>query len=287
MKVSEFVAKIGDRELVRQILSYVYDMTLSDVFLLEKIEQDVADKVLCVAEQVQNGIPLAYVVGKTWFYDLPFVVDESVLIPRNDTEVLVESVLKLVYVNHSGFIGVGGCDELSGRILDMCTGSGCVAIAISKNLGKDVKVTAVDISGQALEVAKRNAVLNNVEIEFIQSDLFKKLQGNKYDIIVSNPPYIRTCEIGIEDVAILREPRIALDGGADGLDFYRRLVTEAKDFLVKGGILAVEIGFDQGDDVRKLFEVSGFDQIRVTRDLSGHDRVVLGLYSCKEIIGNM
>ena len=275
MKISDLVKRIGGRELTYEILSYVCDVPITEVFLKYNVSKDEARRVVCVAEEVKKGIPLAYAVGYTWVYGLKFEVDGNVLVPRYDTEILVETVLKKCACNccdgkHEN------AEKLS--ILDMCTGSGCIAIALSKNL-INAKITGSDISEQALKVAKRNAKFNGVaeNIDFIQSDLFENLDGKKFDIIVSNPPYIKTQEIGMHDATILHEPLIALDGGNDGLDFYKRLASQAKDFLNEKGMLAVEIGFDQGEEVSSLFKQNGFQNIELFKDLAGHDRVVCGI----------
>ena len=281
MKVSELFGMIGDRDLVRQILSYVCDMPMSQVFLLEKVELRVAKKALCIAEDVKKGIPLAYAVGKTWFYGLPFVVNYNVLVPRNDTEVLVEVVLDCLRTKRSNpdefqinkNSRVNPSCKLNEYVLDLCTGSGCVAVAVAKNFG--AKVFASDISSKALEVARENAKINNVDIKFMQGDLFEGT-NEKFDVIVSNPPYVRTEDIGIADRTVLHEPRLALDGGEDGLEFYRRIISNAGKYLVELGMLVVEIGFDQGMDIVKLFEKNGFVQVEIKKDLAGNDRVVMG-----------
>jgi release factor glutamine methyltransferase len=189
---------------------------------------------------------------------LEFDVSPHVLIPRQDTEILVEEALKL-------------CEGK--KVLDMCTGSGCIIISIAK-LGKSAGVAAVDISAEALNVAKGNAAKNEVKVEFIESDLFEKVEGD-YDIIVSNPPYIRT-KVMEELMPEVKdhEPVIALDGSKDGLYFYRKITASLKQHLRSGGTILYEIGYDQGEAVRDILKQEGFTDILVKKDLSGLDRVV-------------
>lgn len=206
-------------------------------------------------------IPLQYITGEQEFMGLNFAVNPNVLIPRQDTEVLVEKALKHI---RPGM-----------QVLDMCTGSGCIAVSVAHQQ-PEVKVHAADISKQALIVAKENARKNDVSVEFIQSDMFDHIT-EVYDVIVSNPPYIRTAEIGnlmpeVRDY----EPVSALDGEEDGLHFYRILAKESRKHLHSGGYLIVEIGFDQGDEVAEIFRRCGFINIEVMQDLAGLDRVVIG-----------
>ena len=289
IKLGELFTEVGDRDLVREILSYVCDISLGQVFLLQEIDNKVAKQVICVANEVKNGVPLAYAVGKTWFFGLPFVVNEHVLVPRNDTETLIETVL-------SWCRGIWEDKKNKGsiRILDMCTGSGCIAVAVKKNFDEmniRSRVVAIDISEKALDVARKNAKLNEVDVEFIQSDLFKNVLsivgGDKFDVIVSNPPYVRTGDIGVADKTVLKEPWIALDGGEDGLEFYRRIISEAVDYLVDGGGLFVEVGFDQGFDVAGLFVKHGYSNISVRKDMENRDRVVYGKFAAKPKEGSI
>ncbi len=216
----------------------------------------------------KKRVPVQYITGQCEFMALPFFVGEGVLIPRPDTEILVETVLE--FQKEYGF----------GKILDMCTGSGCISVSLAKYA--ETKIVACDVSPRALAAAKKNAVLNGVEerLSFLESDLFKSFPGsclNSFDAIVSNPPYIRTEVIG----TLMREvkeyePGLALDGGEDGLRFYRRIVVECKSFLKAGGFLFFEIGFDQGAAVKLLLEEAGFEETEIRKDLAGLDRVVLG-----------
>lgn len=215
-------------------------------------------------EKRSQRIPLQHITGSREFMGLEFYVNEHVLIPRQDTETLVELILK----------------DYKGRnpvILDMCTGSGCIAISLSKIGGFD-DVTAVDLSKEALKVAKRNAdvLLGPGRITLIESDLFQAIElKSRFDIIVSNPPYIPT-EIIKELQPEVRnfEPMLALDGREDGLFFYRQLVSEGRRFLNPGGSIYFEIGYDQAESVSALLEDAGFAEIRVVKDAAGLDRVV-------------
>ena len=190
-----------------------------------------------------QGIPLQHITHMQEFMKMNFYVDENVLIPRPDTEILVEEVIKIAKKINAK------------KILDMCTGSGAIAVSLAKYI-ENSEITAVDISAKALNIAKKNAKSNLVEeqITFINSNLFENLVGQKYDIIVSNPPYIRKDVIKTLDEEVQKEPIIALDGGEDGLDFYRKIIKQGYQFLKYKGYLCLEIGYDQKIDVIELIE---------------------------------
>lgn len=212
-----------------------------------------------------NRIPLQHITGKAYFWGLEFFVNEHVLIPRFDTEVLVETVLQKMKGNE--------------RILDMCTGSGCILLSL---LSEKTGCTGVgaDISTDALAVAKKNA--NNLQIQatFVETDLFEHIT-EKYDIIVSNPPYIPTKVIETLEAEVkLHDPMLALDGMEDGLYFYRKIIEQAGAFLNEGGSLCFEIGHDQGVAVSELMRAAGYEDVVVIKDLSGLDRVVTGGKPC-------
>lgn len=214
-----------------------------------------------------NNRPIAYIVGNREFMGLDFFVKEGVLIPRPDTEVLVEEVIELAKKKDAK------------NILDIGTGSGAITVSLAKYL-ENVKVTSVDISDIALEIGKRNAISNEVDdrINFVKSDLFTNIdKETKFDIIVSNPPYIKREVIETLDKQVKDyEPYNALEGGVDGLDFYRAITKQAKNYLKKGGILAYEVGHDQSEDVSKLMEMDGYTNIYTLKDLQQIDRVVIG-----------
>ena len=216
---------------------------------------------------VKPFTPLQYVLGKEKFFGLSFMVNEDVFIPRPETEILVQTVLETI--NESRITN----DER--RILDLCTGSGCIAISLTKNARK-CRIFASDISEDALKIARDNARMNGVseDISFIKSDLFKDIKG-KFDIIISNPPYVAQCEFKTLQKEVLREPLMALDGGKDGLDFYRRIFTEAPRYLNDGGYLMVEIGYGQRDAIKDIVEgIKGYRLIDVKEDQYSIDRVV-------------
>ena len=205
--------------------------------------------------------PLQYITGHQNFMGLDFKVSPAVLIPRMDTEVLVEKALERICMGD--------------RVLDLCTGSGCIAISLKKLAG-DITVTASDLSEDALKLARENARLNQTEIEFIHSDLFEQITG-RYDLIVSNPPYIETQVIqSLQQEVRAHEPFMALDGKEDGLHFYREILRNAGLYLKSGGWILFEIGYDQGDALRELLLQYNFDNIRIDKDLAGLDRVAIG-----------
>ena len=238
--------------------------------LLVHGEQPVApeaeEKYLNWIRQRAEHIPLQQLTGEQGFMGLTFNVNEHVLIPRQDTEILVEEVLKEL---HDGM-----------RVLDMCTGSGCILLSLL-HYSNDCEGLGVDLSAEALEVAGRNVlkVLTPEKAEhahFLQSDLFEKVEG-KFEIIVSNPPYIASAEVEklmpeVRD----HEPRMALDGTEDGLYFYRRIIEEAGKHLVSSGMLFFEIGYDQGQAVSELMRTEGYCDVEVVQDYAGLDRVVFG-----------
>ncbi len=214
-----------------------------------------------------QGEPIQYILGKAEFMGLDFRVTPDVLIPRPETEILVETALKIVRMFKC----------LNVKMLDIGTGSGCIAISLAKFL-KNIKVTATDISNVALEIANQNALFNNVKINFLQADLFAdyRLPVTDYDVIVSNPPYVPTQEIDTLQPEIKYEPRLALDGGEDGLNFYRRIIHGAPRYLKKSGFLIMETGFGQKDAIKNIFQKSGaFKIIEWVKDYNNIDRVVV------------
>lgn len=227
----------------------------------DEIEEEQLQEYLTLVKKRAERVPLQYITGEQAFMGLAFKVNSSVLIPRQDTELLVETAL--------------GVLQPDMRVLDLCTGSGCILISLL-HYAKEIAGVGSDVSKQALITAKENAKANDVEAEWVRSDLFANLTGT-FDVIVSNPPYIPTREIEtlmpeIRDF----EPVEALDGKEDGLFFYGRILTEGSGFLNPGGYLMFEIGHDQGEAVSALMKQAGYDQVRVIRDLSGLNRVVCG-----------
>lgn len=209
-----------------------------------------------------NRIPLQQILGTQEFMGFTFYVSRHVLIPRQDTETLVEEALKVL--------------EPGMEVLDLCTGSGCIIISLLKHARVGISGTASDISKQALLIAKENAKQNQVEAELVRSDLFQNITG-KYDVIISNPPYIPTGELsGLMPEVRDFEPLEALDGAEDGLFFYREITRMGKNFLKSNGYLYFEIGHNQGRQVAFLMEKNGFRNIKVIKDLAGNDRVAFG-----------
>lgn len=228
----------------------------------EELPEEQAHEYEITLKKRAERVPLQYIIGETEFMGLRFKVNSSVLIPRQDTETLVEEALKVV--------------KPGMRVLDLCTGSGCIIVGILHNV-PDVTGMAVDISKQALNVAKENARQNDVPVLFERSDLFDNVTGT-YDVIVSNPPYIPTGVIaGLMPEVRDFEPTEALDGKEDGLYFYRRIAAESAKYLNSGGWLLLEIGYDQGEAVPALLKEAGFLEVAVVQDLAHNDRVVKGM----------
>lgn len=203
------------------------------------------------------GEPYAYIAGVKEFMKLNFLVNKNVLIPREDTEILVLEAIK----------------RCPTKVLDMCTGSGCIAISLAKYI-QNLEVDAVDISSPALTVAKKNAKLNEVDVKFIKSDLFENVT-DKYDMIVSNPPYIRKEDMKTLQKEVKREPKKALDGGENGLDFYDKILLEAKKYLNSNGVILFEIGYDQAKEITELAKKYNYKKVKKVKDLSGNDRVLI------------
>jgi len=265
-------AEIGEADLdARLLLEFVCGTDRNTLLVYGDrevtVEEETAYRALLAGRA--DRIPLQQLTGMQNFMGLDFCVNEHVLIPRQDTEILVEEVLRNL---HDGM-----------RVLDMCTGSGCILISLL-NYSNNCTGVGADISAEALEVAKENAgrLLKKMsaelpaEIEFVQSDLFEHITG-QFDVIVSNPPYIQTSVIDTLMPEVRdHEPRLALDGSEDGLLFYREIVGESSRYLKQGGMLFFEIGYNQGEAVSRLMEQAGFLEVQVIKDYGGLDRVVCG-----------
>lgn len=228
----------------------------------EPVSDETAAEYLELIGRRAGHIPVQQLTHQAFFMGYEFYVNENVLIPRQDTETLVEEALKVV--------------KPGMKVLDLCTGSGCIIVSIVHNV-PEVEGTATDISKQALLVAKENAKLNQVSVTFERSDLFDNVTGT-YDVIVSNPPYIRTGEV-VKLMPEVQEfePMEALDGKEDGLYFYRKIIKECKAYLKPGGHILFEIGYDQGEAVSGLLKEAGFKNVTVIKDLAHNDRVVTGM----------
>ncbi len=226
-----------------------------ELFFKEKeiIDTDAEEKLDALVERRIGGEPIQYILGEWEFMGLAFTVREGVLIPRQDTETLAEEAIRRIK-------RLGG-----GRVLDMCCGTGCIGISIAKYAGAEA--TLCDISDECLKLAAENAEKNGVSARIIKSDLFDGVD-EKFDMIVCNPPYIRSGDISALQREVRREPLLALDGGVDGLNFYRRIKKDFKKRLTRGGTLMLEIGFDQAADIRAIF-----GHAEIIKDICGNDRV--------------
>ena len=297
---------IDPRE-ARLLLAFVMKVKKEELIKYKECSEEIFKQFINLIEKRVSGEPYAYIVGYKEFMKLNFKVNSNVLIPREDTEILVQEIIDLVANNYfekaeniSSITDNINKDNATKqnykiiKILDMCTGSGCIAISLAKYI-KNSEVTAVDISENALKIAKENAIINDVKIDFIKSNLFenvlckfeenmddsnKKLKQNniakKFDIIVSNPPYIKKEVIETLQKEVKREPILALDGGKSGLEFYEKIIHQAKEYLNNNGILAFEIGFAQGEAVSKIMKENGFKDIVIKKDISENDRIVIG-----------
>lgn len=264
-RLLEFVLHQSREEMIRNSLEEV--STLQEKEFQEKLDA------------IVQGKPLQYITHSQEFMGIDFYVDENVLIPQPDTEILVEQALEKIQ----------NVEKQKIQILDLCTGSGAIAISIAKQLQtiaqimqvKEYQILVTDISDKALEVAKKNVTRNQVEVQFLQSDMFSNLEDMEFDIIVSNPPYIETNVIETLSKEVKQEPRIALDGGEDGLKFYREILEKSKQYLKKDGYVLVEIGYDQGEKILKLWQKLKEDcQLELMtkepiKDLGSNDRVMI------------
>ena len=266
----EFLKKngIADADIdAWYLLAHVFGINRADFFMYG-YEEALEDKALLYRELIERRAsrqPLQYITGKQEFMGLEFEVDENVLIPRQDTELLVEEVLKV-------------CDGKT--VMDVCTGSGCIIISLAK-LANIKNAVGTDISERALEIAGRNSKRHNVDVKFIKSDLFEKVVGN-YDIIISNPPYIKSEELmSLMPEVRDYEPMRALDAGPSGLIFYEKIINDIERFLTPRGYVFFEIGYDQGESVSCMLDKARFIDINVKKDLSGLDRVVYARKSAR------
>ena len=251
------------------------------ISLDDELNENISDIILNCFDALKDGYPVQYITGKQEFMGMTFKVNEDVLIPQPDTEVVVEKAIETINIydfeNDNDkdlhvFNSTVDSDQKVIRVLDLCTGSGAIAVSIAKkfanNINFHVDVTASDVSLKALEVARENAINNNVNIKLIESNMFQEID-DEYDIIVSNPPYIRTDVIETLDKNVQCEPHIALDGGEDGLMFYRTIKANL-DRLKTNGYLILEIGYDQAEDIKKLFS-----NAKIYKDYGGNDRVAV------------
>lgn len=271
MKLSEYILEnekraitLGlEKEAVKKLL---VDMHYQNVFgLLSNYDNELTEKQKTTFDNALNRYfvnkePIQYIVGFAYFYNGKFKVNKSVLIPRPETEILCELAKEEIkYYQYK-------------NILDIGTGSGAIAVSIYE---EGLNVTAVDISNEALEIAKENAKANNANVKFIQSDLFTNLQGEKFDLILSNPPYIENDTL-LDDVVYKHEPHLALFGGVDGLDFYKRIIKDSKKYINDKGMIIFEIGSTQGNSVSKIaLQEYNNAKVEVLKDYQGLDRIVI------------
>ena len=252
--------------LLKKALGDVDSMYIR-MYLDKQLTEEQEKYFLEMIKERLNERPIAYIIGNREFMGLDFFVQEGVLIPRPDTETLVEEIINI-------------CNNRTGlNILDIGTGSGAITISLAKYLDKSHVISA-DISDIALEIASKNAISNNVDerIDFIKSDVFSNVpKEEKFDLIVSNPPYIPTNDIDeLSEEVRLHDPVLALDGDTDGLKFYKAITKQSVNYLKENGYLCYEIGYNQAEDVRNIMEQCGYSGIKVIKDLAGLDRVVIG-----------
>ena len=266
---------VPDRE---RLLSGLRHWSFGESVLHENEEADPETEAMFLrgTERLRAHEPLQYILGEAPFYGRMFLVNEHVLIPRFDTEILVEEALvSLRDIRKEG--------HLTPSVLDLCTGSGCIAVTLLLE-EPGIALQGSDLSAEALSAAKRNEERlagTTGTIRFVQSDLFQEIH-DVFDLVVTNPPYIRDADIETLDPEVRdHEPRIALSGGEDGLIFVRRIAEEALPHLNDGGRILMEIGDEQGTDAVKIFEYNGFREVRIIRDLTGRDRVLSARKGCK------
>lgn len=251
----------------RLLMQFILNKTRQYIIVndLLKLEEKQEELYFNAIEKVEKGFPIEHITHQKEFMKLNFFVDENVLIPRQDTEILVEEVIEISKKINAK------------KILDLCTGSGAIGVSLAKYLS-NCGITAVDISKKALQIAKKNAIINEVEkqITFISSDLFSNLESQKFDIIVSNPPYIKSNDIQNLEEQVKKEPHLALDGGEDGLQFYKKIIKESYKYLVPKGYLCLEIGYNQKDEVIELIDNENkFEETYAKKDLYNNDRIVI------------
>lgn len=234
----------------------------------EEIETSLEKEFFSKLDRIKNNEPVQYVINSQEFMGLNFFVNNNVLIPQPDTEILVQEIIDVSnkIINKKM------------NILDLCTGSGAIIISLAKKI-ENCNFFASDISKKALDVAKENAKKHNVDISFIESNIFENFSNDqKFDIIASNPPYIKRETIKTLSKEVQNEPLIALDGGMDGLDFYRKIIKESKNYLNSNGLLMLEIGYDQKQEVENLFKQNGYIEVYSKKDFAQNDRIVVGKY---------
>jgi len=255
------------KQKARLIMQFILKQTRQYLIVYDtkQLTKEQVEEYKKAIQKLQNGVPLQHITHQQEFMKMNFYVNDKVLIPRPDTEVLTEEVIQIAQKINAK------------KILDLCTGSGAISVSLAKFI-ENSQITATDISEEALKIAQKNAKSNGVEkqIAFLPSDLFKQIPQEKYDIIVSNPPYIKKEVIPTLANEVQKEPYIALNGGIDGLSFYRRIIHQAYEFLKYGGYLCLEIGYDQKEEVMQLVQEEGrYSSTYSKKDWQGKDRIVV------------
>ena len=279
--IEKYVKRLGEKKIedtnlkVKMLLMRILNVSKAYfvVYSDEEFPEEKLENLETMIKRLENNEPIQYILINQEFYGLDFYVDENVLIPQPDTEILVEECIKIGENIKKDFQNY--CTEVTEplKILDLCTGSGAIGISLRKNIEKS-KVVVSDICEKALEIAKKNAIQNKVEITVIQSDLFENI-NEKFHIIVSNPPYIESKTIEFLSEEVKKEPHLALDGGEDGLKFYKEIAKKAKEYLEENGYLALEIGYNQRISVEKILKENGYKNIYSKKDFGGNDRIVI------------
>lgn len=277
MKIYEAIAKakkileennIADADLkAKEIMQYYLEMEPKDIIKNYRNEYDFA-KFFEMIEKVSKNIPYQYIIGKAWFYGKEYLVDENVLIPRIDSEIVAHEIISKVQEMKDS-----GRKEVS--VLEIGTGSGALSITVIENT--NANILAVDISEGAIDIAKENMKLHGIKedrMDVILSDIYENVLG-KFDIIFSNPPYIRSEDIKNLDKDVLKEPHLALDGGESGLDYYIKIIEGAKDYLKENGYIIFEIGYDQRKDIEKIAKDAGYTNVECIKDMENRDRVII------------
>ena len=256
-------AGIFDSSDLEWLLACSLNKNRTQLHLLEKINYAQNKKIQRAIKKRLKFIPISKIFHSANFYGLNFFVNKNVLSPRNETEIMVEQALQILK------------NIKNPRVLDLCSGSGIIGITIKKKI-QDAVVTCLDISKKALYVAKKNAKIHGADIKFVKSNMFEILKKEQsYDMIISNPPYIKTSDLAsLDDEVKKNDPLIALNGGIDGLEFYKTISHNAQNYLKNDGVILVEIGFNQASQVKKLFQ-NNFENIQVLKDYGGNDRVII------------
>ena len=259
MKIKDILEKNNNDLIIA--LTYLLNTNKNLLFLNkeEALDEKIENELKIINDKINEGYPLQYAIGKWNFYGLDLLVDKRALIPRYETEILVDLIIN--------------DNSNNKKILDIGTGSGAISLALSKNL-KDTKITGVDISKNDIDLANENKIKLNINnVEFKESDIFSNIE-EKFDIIVSNPPYINKEDFEKLDNKLYYEPQNALYGGEDGLYFYKKIIKNAKNFLNKNGKIYLEIGYDQKDSISNLLEEYGYKQIESYKDFNDFDRII-------------